>query len=291
MALVYALGPVSGCHVNPAVTIGFLVARRIGILDAIGYWVAQLIGAVVGAGALYGVFHSTPRYTGKVGLGTDGYGASSIIHANAAGALAAEVVLTFLFVFVILSVTRRASNATVVGLVIGLTLAVVHLVGIPIDGTSVNPAPEEQAASARPLLPYLQLVRRSLSALRFTSSRNSFHSWRCRALRVRAADVTWRRKSSTSWWKRSQAAWRLTPTELPIASQVAPDATASEASFASQVDNSAPSARVAPSATSGSGSLVAVSHVCVRSGGTVRAPAFGDAFIRQVCLDVFTVSR
>lgn len=140
MALVYAFGPVSGCHVNPAVTMGFLVARRIRVADAVGYWVAQVVGAIVGAGALDGVFHATPRYTSKMGLGADGYGASSIIHANAAGAFVAEIILTALFVFVILSVTRRPSNATVAGLVIGLTLAVVHLVGIPIDGTSVNPA-------------------------------------------------------------------------------------------------------------------------------------------------------
>jgi aquaporin Z len=140
MALVYAIGPVSGCHVNPAVTIGFLVARRITLGEAIAYWVAQVAGAIVGAGALYGVFHTTPHYTSAVGLGTDGYGASSIIHANAAGAFIAEIILTFLFVFVILAVTRRASNATVAGLVIGLTLTLVHVIGIPIDGTSVNPA-------------------------------------------------------------------------------------------------------------------------------------------------------
>ncbi len=140
MALVYAVGPVSGCHVNPAVTIGFLVARRITLAEAVGYWIAQIVGAIVGAGALYGVFHATPLYTSKVGLGTDGYGASSMIHANAAGAFVAEIILTFLFVFVILAVTRRAANAAVAGLAIGLTLGLVHLIGIPIDGTSVNPA-------------------------------------------------------------------------------------------------------------------------------------------------------
>ncbi len=75
-----------------------------------------------------------------MGLGADGYGKASMIGANAAGAFVAEVVLTFVFVFVILAVTRRASNATVAGLVIGLALTLVHIIGIPIDGTSVNPA-------------------------------------------------------------------------------------------------------------------------------------------------------
>jgi aquaporin Z len=141
LVLVYAIGPISGCHINPAVTMGFLVARRITLTDAAGYWVAQVVGGIAGAAALFGIFHTTPGYhTGTIGLGTDGYGDHSIIHANAGGAFVAEVVLTFLFVFVILAVTRRASNALVAGLVIGLALTLVHLIGIPIDGTSVNPA-------------------------------------------------------------------------------------------------------------------------------------------------------
>jgi aquaporin Z len=140
LVLVYGIGPISGCHVNPAVTMGFLVSRRIALADAVGYWLAQIIGGIVGAAGLYGVFHLASGYHKSVGLGADGYGKSSMIGANAAGAFIAEVVLTFLFVFVILAVTRRASNATVAGLVIGLSLTLVHIIGIPIDGTSVNPA-------------------------------------------------------------------------------------------------------------------------------------------------------
>ncbi len=140
LALVFGIGPISGCHVNPAVTIGFLAARRISLTDAIGYWVAQVIGGIVGAAGLYGVVHTSSLYHPSVGLGADGYGKSSIIGANAAGAFVAEIILTFVFVFVILAVTRRASNATVAGIAIGLSLTLVHLVGIPIDGTSVNPA-------------------------------------------------------------------------------------------------------------------------------------------------------
>lgn len=140
LVLVYAIGPISGCHVNPAVTMGFLVARRISLRDATSYWVAQVVGGIAGAAGLYGVVHSSPLYHSSVGLGADGYGKSSIIGADAAGALAVEIILTAVFVFVILSVTRRASNATVAGIAIGLALALVHLIGIPIDGTSVNPA-------------------------------------------------------------------------------------------------------------------------------------------------------
>jgi aquaporin Z len=140
LVLVYGIGPISGCHVNPAVTMGFLAARRISLADAIGYWGAQVVGGIAGAAGLYGVVHSSALYLTSVGLGADGYGKSSIIGANAAGAFAAEIVLTFVFVFVILAVTRRASNATVAGIAIGLALTLVHLIGIPIDGTSVNPA-------------------------------------------------------------------------------------------------------------------------------------------------------
>lgn len=141
LVLVYAIGPVSGCHVNPAVTMGFLAARRISVTDAVGYWTAQFIGAIGGAAALYGVVSGTPHYsTSTIGLGTDGYGSHSMVGLDAAGAFVAEVILTALFVFAILAVTRRASNATVAGLVIGLSLTLAHIIGIPLDGTSVNPA-------------------------------------------------------------------------------------------------------------------------------------------------------
>jgi aquaporin Z len=140
LVLVYGVGPISGCHVNPAVTIAFLASRRITLIDAAGYWAAQIAGGIAGAAGLYGLFRLASEYKSSDGLGANGFGQSSMIGANAAGAFIAEVVLTFLFVFVILAVTRRASNATVAGLVIGLALSLVHLIGIPIDGTSVNPA-------------------------------------------------------------------------------------------------------------------------------------------------------
>lgn len=141
MALAYSIGPISGCHVNPAVTLGVLAARRISLSDAVGYWIAQFAGGIVGALVLWATFSTSRLYNRKTtGLGTDGWGSASHIHIGLGGALIAEVILTALFVFVILAVTSKGAHAATAGLVIGLTLSLVHLVGIPITGTSVNPA-------------------------------------------------------------------------------------------------------------------------------------------------------
>jgi aquaporin Z len=141
LALVYTIGPVSGCHVNPAVTIGFVVSKRIGVKDALGYWIAQFVGGIAGALALWAVFSGSSQYSRKVtGLGTDGWGSHSIIGLNGGGAFAAEVILTFLFVLVVLSATSHVASAGFAGLAIGMALTVVHLIGIPLTGTSVNPA-------------------------------------------------------------------------------------------------------------------------------------------------------
>jgi aquaporin Z len=141
LALVYAIGPISGCHVNPAVTMGFVVSRRMALTDAIGYWVAQFAGGIVGAIVLWAIFEGAPTYSRKTtGLGADGWGKNSMIELNAGGAFAAEVVLTFLFVLVVLSATSYVASANFAGLAIGMALTAVHLFGIPLTGTSVNPA-------------------------------------------------------------------------------------------------------------------------------------------------------
>lgn len=141
LVVAYALGPVSGAHINPAVTTGFLLAGRISVRDAVGYWVAQLVGAVVGAAVLRGMFAGAADYTtSSTGLGTNGFGGASMVGLGAGGAFLAEVVLTFLFVLVVLAATRKAAFAQVAGLAIGFALATVHLIGIPLTGTSVNPA-------------------------------------------------------------------------------------------------------------------------------------------------------
>lgn len=141
MALVYVLGPISGCHVNPAVTVGFLVSGQMGIAEAVGYWVAQFVGGILGALVLWGLFSASPLYTkSRVGLGADGYGAQSMVHISQGGAIGVEVVLTFVFVFVVLGATSKLATPSAAGLAIGVGLALVHLIGIPLTGTSVNPA-------------------------------------------------------------------------------------------------------------------------------------------------------
>jgi aquaporin Z len=141
LALVYLIGPVSGCHVNPAVTIGALLAGRIPLTEAIGYWISQLAGGIVGALALWGSFSTSSAYSRTAtGLGANGYGGESLIHIGIGGAFIFEVVLTAIFVFVVLRVTSATANAATAAIAIGLALTAVHLVGIPITGTSVNPA-------------------------------------------------------------------------------------------------------------------------------------------------------
>ena len=141
MGLIYAIGAISGCHVNPAVTIGALVAGRISLTEAIGYWVAQFAGGLLGALALWSVFSGSPKYSRTVtGLGADGYGNLSMVKIDLGHAFLVEVILTAVFIFVILSVTSKLGTAVTAGVAIGLTLTFIHLIGIPLTGTSVNPA-------------------------------------------------------------------------------------------------------------------------------------------------------
>ena len=140
-ALVYIAGPISGGHVNPAVTFGALLSGRIGIVAAAGYWVAQLAGGLVGALLLLWMMRSSPFYSkSSIGLGANGYGAQSILHVGAGGAFLVEVLLTTAFVLVVLSLTREEATVAVSGIGIGVALALANLIGIPFDGASVNPA-------------------------------------------------------------------------------------------------------------------------------------------------------
>lgn len=134
VALAYSIGNVSGCHVNPAVSIAMLVSRKMTVQEFVVYAAAQFIGAIVGAFVLVAVFGV------EKGLGTNGYMAASNINVSVIGAMLAEVILTFIFVFAICGVTSREKFGNVSGIVIGLSLTLVHLLGLPITGTSVNPA-------------------------------------------------------------------------------------------------------------------------------------------------------
>jgi aquaporin Z len=137
LALAYAIGPVTGCHVNPAVTLGVLMRGGITLVEAIEYWVAQFLGGIAAAAViklLTSGFGKVKDQTGTLGANDwDGT-------ITARGDFLFEVILTFLLVLVVILVTGRAATPGFAGLAIGLTLTVIHLVGIPVDGTSVNPA-------------------------------------------------------------------------------------------------------------------------------------------------------
>jgi aquaporin Z len=146
IAMAYGIGGVSGCHINPAVSFGFWTAGRMPTGEMLGYWVAQCLGAVVGAGVLLLIASGAPDYSiAADGLGQNGYGVK-IAPSNQgspgdyglmSGAIF-EVVATFIFVVVILGATQRSSEFA--GIAIGLTLVAIHIVGIQITGVSVNPA-------------------------------------------------------------------------------------------------------------------------------------------------------
>jgi aquaporin Z len=141
LAMVYALGGISGCHINPAITISMLVAKKIGAKDAAFYVVLQCVGAVIGAGILYAIAVGTPIFNIQVtGLGQNGYDSASPAGYNLLSALIAEIVLTFVFVLVVHGSTHQRVPKGFAGLAIGLALVMVHIVGIAITGTSVNPA-------------------------------------------------------------------------------------------------------------------------------------------------------
>ncbi|MEV4808436.1 MIP/aquaporin family protein [Micromonospora avicenniae] len=136
LALVYTIGPLSGSHANPAVTLGVLLSGNTSLIGAVAYWIAQFAGATVGAFLLWVLTRWGDVVDQTGALGSNGYGA----HINRFGAALLETVLTFLFVLVVLVVTNRSEQTVVAGVAIGLTLALAHLVGVALDGTSVNPA-------------------------------------------------------------------------------------------------------------------------------------------------------
>lgn len=138
----YAIGGISGCHINPAVTIGVLVAGKIAAKDAVVYIVAQLIGALLGAFVLQQILGGQLAgfSPGEWAYGSNGWGKGYQNEYGTTAAFLTEAILTFIFLFVILATTSKVGNSTMAGLAIGLTLVLIHLVAIPITGTSVNPA-------------------------------------------------------------------------------------------------------------------------------------------------------
>lgn len=135
VAMAYGIGPVSGCHVNPAVSFAAFVAGRMSAKDMVVYWVAQFIGAVIGAFILAMI-----AKTGFAQLGQNGYDAGSPGGYGLMAGAIFEVVMTAIFVVVILGVTGEKAHGPFAGVAIGITLAVIHIVGIQVTGVSVNPA-------------------------------------------------------------------------------------------------------------------------------------------------------
>ncbi len=145
MTMAFAIGHISGCHLNPAVSVGLLVAGRFPIADLVPYVIAQIAGGVLAAGALYAIASGTPGYDLAInGLATNGYGALEHLgspqdYSMVAG-LTGELVLTFMFLFIILGATDGRAPAGFAPIAIGLGLTLIHLIGIPLTNLSVNPA-------------------------------------------------------------------------------------------------------------------------------------------------------
>ena len=141
VATAYVIGNVSGCHINPAVSFAMWIDKRISGKDFIGYVAAQIIGAIIGSALLVIIINSTGLGDFRtLGLGANGYGTQVDSGITMLGALIVEIILTFVFVLAVLGVTKEKKNSSVAPIVIGLTLTLVHLLGIRFTGTSVNPA-------------------------------------------------------------------------------------------------------------------------------------------------------
>jgi len=139
LTMAYTIGPISGCHINPAVTIGLWTAKRFPARDVLPYVIAQIAGAIVAAAVLLAIASEEPGFVGGQ-FASNGYGSLSPGHYPLPAVAIAEVVLTGMFLLIILGATDKRAPVGFAGLAIGLALTLIHLVGIPIDNTSVNPA-------------------------------------------------------------------------------------------------------------------------------------------------------
>ena len=138
VGMAYCVGNISGCHINPAVSLGVLMTGGMSVKDFVGYVISQCLGALAGSGLLALIFKLGEVRDMTGGLGTNGLGG---VHGSAVAGLIVEIVLTFFFVFTILGVTSKKGNhGSFAGVVIGFTLVLVHILGIGLTGTSVNPA-------------------------------------------------------------------------------------------------------------------------------------------------------
>ncbi len=140
VTMAYSIGHISGCHLNPAVTIGLTAGGRFPARDVLPYIVSQVVGAVLGAAVLYAIAKGNPAFDVAAGFASNGYGAHSPGHYGLGSALLMEVLMTAIFLFVIMGSTHGKAPAGFAPLAIGLALTLIHLVSIPVTNTSVNPA-------------------------------------------------------------------------------------------------------------------------------------------------------
>jgi len=138
VAEAYVIGNISGCHVNPAVSLALLITGKMNSKDFLYYVIAQVLGAIAGTAILFGILSGTDL--GTAALGANYFGEMSANNISMMAAFVTELVLTCVFIYTILGVTSDEKYSSVAGIVIGLTLTFVHLIGIPLTGTSVNPA-------------------------------------------------------------------------------------------------------------------------------------------------------
>jgi len=140
LTMVYAIGPISGAHLNPAVSVGLFVARRFPSRHLLPYILAQVVGAIAAAGILYVIASGAPGFSLSGGFASNGYAEHSPGGYSLLAALVCELVMTFMFLMIILGATDKRAPAGFAGLAIGLALTLIHLISIPVTNTSVNPA-------------------------------------------------------------------------------------------------------------------------------------------------------
>lgn len=140
VTMAYAIGHISGCHLNPAVSVGLWVGGRFPATQVLPYVVAQVMGGVAAGGVLYVIASGAPDFQVAAGFASNGYGAHSPGGYSLVAALVTEVVMTAMFLFIIMGATSKKAPAGFAPLAIGLTLALIHLISIPVTNTSVNPA-------------------------------------------------------------------------------------------------------------------------------------------------------
>jgi len=140
LTMVYAIGHISGCHLNPAVSLGLVAGKRFPASELIAYWIAQVVGAVAAAGVLYVIASGKAGFSLSGGFASNGYAEHSPGGYSLIACLVAEIVLTMFFLLIIMGATDSRSPQGFAGIAIGLSLTLIHLIGIPVTNLSVNPA-------------------------------------------------------------------------------------------------------------------------------------------------------